>query len=65
MAILRSAPSVVIASDAHGSHRPPALSEAIKELAAYGELQPRRFVEALPRALLARGITAHPQALVA
>ena len=65
LGFLHNAPRAVIASDAHGSHRPPALSAALRELAGRGGSQPVHLAEAIPSSLLERGITARPSALVA
>ncbi len=54
--LLRSVPRSVIASDAHGSHRPPALREAVEALLATGERDPGRLAGTVPRALLDRGL---------
>jgi protein-tyrosine phosphatase len=56
--LLRSAPVAVIASDAHGGDRMPTLQAALQALADYGEPSPDRFVAALPRGLLERGVAA-------
>jgi protein-tyrosine phosphatase len=64
LALLRSAPRVVIASDAHGSVRTPALRLALGALTAAGERSPGRFIGAFPRALLDHGLVTRPVTLV-
>jgi protein-tyrosine phosphatase len=56
--LLSAAPLAVIASDAHGLHRMPALSKAIVSLAAAGVPNPRRLAGEIPRRLLAEGLHA-------
>jgi protein-tyrosine phosphatase len=56
--LLRSAPRAVIASDAHGGSRMPALSRAVQELTAIGEDAAGRFVQDIPRSLLEHGLIA-------
>jgi protein-tyrosine phosphatase len=63
--LLHSAPMSVIASDAHGLHRMPALSKAIVSLAAAGVPAPSRFALELPRWLLEHGIPVDAPALAA
>jgi protein-tyrosine phosphatase len=66
MRLMRSAPRVVIASDAHSPiTRTPALGSALDALYAAGHRDPRRFVASIPRALLERGPAIMPAALVA
>jgi protein-tyrosine phosphatase len=61
-----AAPSrVVIASDAHSLDRPPSLRAAFDALARGGVRDPERLVDAVPGALLERGLTIPPAALVA
>jgi protein-tyrosine phosphatase len=55
--LLHSAPRAVIASDAHGSARMPALTRAVAELTASGEPAAGRFVREIPRSLLEHGLT--------
>ena len=62
--LLSSPPHAVIASDAHGGERMPALRLALDALAAGGEGDPDRFAAAIPRALLEDGLAVHPPALV-
>ena len=54
--LLRRTTRSVIASDAHGGDRLPALRLALSALAASGEPEPRQFVAARPQALLAEGL---------
>ncbi|MBV9198100.1 MAG: hypothetical protein JO168_28550 [Solirubrobacterales bacterium] len=63
--ILRLAPAVVIASDAHGPNRMPALRGALAALAAAGWRDGESPVSALPRALLERGLERPAATLVA
>lgn len=63
--LLRSAPLAVIASDAHGLHRMPALTKAIVSLSAAGVPNPARFAAELPGALLERGFVAGQTSLAA
>ncbi len=65
LALLDRVPRAVIASDAHGSHRPPALRLAIEALLAAGERNPDRFASTIPRSLLERGLVPRREALVA
>jgi protein-tyrosine phosphatase len=62
--LLRRAPHVVIASDAHSLERPPSLRAAIAALAAGGVPDPARFVTGAG-ALLETGLDIPPSALVA
>jgi protein-tyrosine phosphatase len=63
--MLRSAPVAVIASDAHGPHRPPEMRDAVAALAAAGEPNPARFASSIPRALLTHGLPARDVAIAA
>jgi protein-tyrosine phosphatase len=54
--LLRSTSVAVIASDAHGLYRRPALRLALAGVAAVGEANPARFAGTKPRALLNRGL---------
>ena len=54
--LLLTAPRVVIASDAHGADRAPALRLAVDSLRAAGVPDPVRFVDALPQLLVERGL---------
>jgi protein-tyrosine phosphatase len=47
---------VALASDAHGSTRPPALCQGLAALAAAGIAEPERFASFNPKALLERGL---------
>lgn len=63
--LLRSTPGAVLASDAHGPHRPPYLQAALDEIAALGEANPARFAATRTRALLNRGLDLTPAARAA
>jgi protein-tyrosine phosphatase len=63
--LLRSTPGAVLASDAHGPHRPPSLQAALDEVAAPGEPNPVRFAGTRTRALLNRGLELAPAARAA
>jgi protein-tyrosine phosphatase len=63
--LLRSTPGAVLASDAHGPHRPPSLQAALDEIAALGEPNPARFAGTRTRALLNRGLELSPAARAA
>jgi protein-tyrosine phosphatase len=56
--LLGASPHVVVASDAHGSHRPPSLTAAREVLDRLGDHQAERRLSALPAALLAHGLRA-------
>ena len=58
--LLSATRQVVIASDAHGGGRMPALGSALDELAAAGHGDPTRFVSTIPRALLEHGLDTQP-----
>ncbi len=58
LTLLRSAPRAVIASDAHGAARMPALRRAVQELTAIGEDAASRFVQDIPHSLLEHGLIA-------
>ena len=64
VALLRRAPKAVVASDAHGGERMPALNMAIDALARAGIPDPTRLVSSEPYALLEHGLAA-PSALAA
>jgi protein-tyrosine phosphatase len=65
-ALLHSTPAaVVIASDAHGPSRAPAMRPALGALVSRGILDPRRFLADLPRELLDHGLEPRPLASVA
>jgi protein-tyrosine phosphatase len=63
--LLPATPRAVIASDAHGRARPPALRVAVDALGAAGVLDPRRYATVIPRALLQNGLSANDTALAA
>lgn len=63
--LLHAVPLVAVASDAHGPARAPALRLALDALARLGERTPRRFVTAVPHALLERGLPARSPAIAA
>ena len=63
--LLLATPRAVIASDAHGRARPPALRLAVEALAGAGVLNPRRYATVMPRALLENGLSAKDMALAA
>jgi protein-tyrosine phosphatase len=65
LTLLRGAPRVVIASDAHGGARMPSLRLALDALAATGEPDRERHVAAAPRSLLEHGLALPSAALVA
>jgi protein-tyrosine phosphatase len=65
LSLLRRAPRAVIASDAHGGPRMPALGMAIDALASSGVPDPLRFVDAGPRALLEHGLAPGAKSLAA
>jgi protein-tyrosine phosphatase len=54
--LIRAPGVAVIASDAHGPQRPPALRAALASLAAGGERDAGRFSGTAPRMLLTRGL---------
>ncbi len=62
--LLKLAPRVAIASDAHGPERMPFLQFALTALQEMDEHRPQRLVGAVPRALLEHGLPA-PAALAA
>lgn len=63
--LLRRAPTAVIASDAHGGERMPALSAAFHALAEGGISDPARLAGKAPEALLEHGLAVAPDALAA
>jgi protein-tyrosine phosphatase len=63
--LVRSAPTAVIASDAHGPHRPPSLGPGLDALATAGDANPARFAGTRTRALLNRGLALPPAARAA
>ncbi len=54
--LLRAAPQALVASDAHGGSRMPALGLALDALAAARFHDPHRLVEAVPNGLLEHGL---------
>jgi protein-tyrosine phosphatase len=56
--LLDASPRVVVASDAHGSHRPPSFTPAREALDRLGDRQAERRCSALPAALLTHGLRA-------
>ncbi|MBV8218358.1 MAG: hypothetical protein JO325_07830 [Solirubrobacterales bacterium] len=54
--LLRTAPRAVVASDAHGGQRMPALGLALDALAAARVPDPHRLIDAVPRGLLEQGL---------
>jgi protein-tyrosine phosphatase len=65
LSLLERAPRAVIASDAHGGRRMPALTLALEALAEARVPQARRLAEQVPRELLERGLSVRPDALAA
>jgi protein-tyrosine phosphatase len=63
--LVRTAPQVVIASDAHGGERMPALALGLDALAAAGVPDPERLADAGPRTLLEHGLAVGPRSLAA
>ena len=63
--LLQRAPQAVIASDAHGGERAPALTLALGALASLRVSEPARFVDATPRRLLEHGLARGRDALAA
>ena len=63
--LLRTAPAAVIASDAHGGPRMPALGLALDALAAARVADPLRLIDAAPRGLLEQGLAVGSDALAA
>jgi protein-tyrosine phosphatase len=54
--LLRTAPQAVVASDAHGGSRMPALGLALDSLAAARIPDPQRLLDAVPNGLLEHGL---------
>ncbi|MGH2886504.1 MAG: hypothetical protein ACRDPA_28030, partial [Solirubrobacteraceae bacterium] len=54
--LLRTAPQAVVASDAHGGERMPALGLGLDALAAARFPNPQRLLDAVPNALLEHGL---------
>lgn len=65
MALLRRAPRVVVASDAHGGARMPSLRLAVDTLTHAGVADAERLVSAAPYRLLEQGLAVAPDALAA
>lgn len=63
--LVRTAPHLVIASDAHGGGRTPALQLGLYALASVGVPDPARFTDAVPDRLLQHGLAVRPSSLVA
>lgn len=63
--LLNAGPRIAIASDAHGTHRPPSLKLALESVAALGEREPWRFIDAVPNGLLERGLPVGSRQLAA
>ena len=63
--LLRTAPRAVIASDAHGGPRMPALGLALDALAAARVAEPHRLIDAVPRGLLEQGLAVGSDSLAA
>ena len=63
--LLQRAPKAVIASDAHGGERMPALTGALDALAQAGVPDPSRLAGEAPDALLEHGLSVTPDALAA
>jgi tyrosine-protein phosphatase YwqE len=63
--LVRTAPHVVIASDAHGGARMPALGLGLDALASVGVADGWRFTDAAPTALLERGLAVRPSSIAA
>lgn len=65
VALLRRAPRAVVASDAHGAARMPALGLAVEALSGAGVDDPVRLMSSDPLELLERGLAVAPGALAA
>jgi protein-tyrosine phosphatase len=65
LGLLKQAPRAVIASDAHGGKRQPALGLALDVLTAAGINRPTRYVADEPKRLLDHGLPAGNDALAA
>jgi protein-tyrosine phosphatase len=63
--LLRTAPKAVIASDAHGGARMPALGLALDALAAARIPDPERLLDAIPHELLEHGLAVGSNSLAA
>lgn len=65
VALLRRTPRAVVASDAHGAARMPALGLAVEALSGAGVDHPVRLMSSDPLELLERGLAVAPGALAA
>jgi protein-tyrosine phosphatase len=65
LSLLRRARRAVIASDAHGGPRMPALGMALDALASAGMTDPQQFVDTGPRWLLEQGLAPRADSLAA
>jgi protein-tyrosine phosphatase len=63
--LLRDAPLVAVASDAHGPERVPSLRLALDALTGLGARDPRRLIAEIPQALIQRGLPPRSPALAA
>ena len=63
--LLRTAPQAVVASDAHGGERMPALGLALDALAAARVPDPSRLLDAVPHELLEHGLAVGSNSLAA
>jgi protein-tyrosine phosphatase len=63
--LVRTAPRAVIASDAHGGPRMPALGLALDALGAARVPDPHRLIDAVPRGLLEQGLAVGSDSLAA
>jgi tyrosine-protein phosphatase YwqE len=63
--LLKHAPVAIVASDAHGADRAPALRDALRALTAAGVPEPQRLVSEVPRQLLEQGLPIRAAAAMA
>jgi protein-tyrosine phosphatase len=63
--LLRTAPRMVIASDAHGGERMPALGLALEALTAARVPDPERLLDAVPHGLLEQGLAVGSDSIAA
>jgi protein-tyrosine phosphatase len=63
--LLRTAPMAVVASDAHGGERMPALGLALDALSAARVPNPLRLLDGVPNGLLEQGLAVGPRSLAA
>ena len=63
--LARTVPRVVLASEAHGGARMPALRMGLDALAAAGVVDGLRLTDTVPRALVEHGLAARPSSLAA